>query len=76
MGNLSEFLHMGGYGAYIWPAYGVSALVLFALLVSSIGGLRADEKTLETLQAQNGGRRRRRRETTDEEENSENGDQA
>lgn len=27
--NLSEFLHMGGYGFYVWTAYGVVALLLF-----------------------------------------------
>ena len=72
MENLSDFFNMGGYGAYIWPAYGVSALVLLALLISSMIGLKADEKTLEMLQAQGGGRRRRRA----AKENSENGDQA
>ncbi len=24
----SEFISMGGYGAYVWSAYGLSALVL------------------------------------------------
>ncbi|HVV69277.1 MAG TPA: heme exporter protein CcmD [Gammaproteobacteria bacterium] len=23
-----NFLHMGGYGVYVWPAYGIVALVL------------------------------------------------
>lgn len=26
--SLSDFFHMGGYGSYVWPAYGVVALVL------------------------------------------------
>lgn len=26
--NLSEFLHMGGYGFYVWTAYGIVALLL------------------------------------------------
>jgi len=72
---MSEFLNMGGYGAYIWPAYGASALVLLALLVSSLSGLKADEKTLEALQAQGGGRRRRRATPEAAPENTENGDQ-
>jgi len=25
---MTEFLHMGGYAVYVWPAFGVSALVL------------------------------------------------
>ncbi|HEY0300188.1 MAG TPA: heme exporter protein CcmD [Rhizomicrobium sp.] len=27
---MSEFLAMGGYGAYIWPAYGVTVVLLGA----------------------------------------------
>ncbi len=34
---LSEFLAMGGYGFYIWGAYGVTAL----LIVIEVAGLRA-----------------------------------
>ena len=26
--DLQNFLHMGGYGEYVWPAYGLTALVL------------------------------------------------
>ncbi len=26
--NMAEFLHMGGYGAYVWPSYGLSLVVL------------------------------------------------
>jgi heme exporter protein CcmD len=25
---MTEFLQMGGYAAYVWPAYGLSAVVL------------------------------------------------
>jgi heme exporter protein D len=32
---LTEFFAMGGYAAYVWPAYGFAALVLIALLVQS-----------------------------------------
>ena len=31
---MQEFLSMGGYGGYIWPAYLVSAAVLAALSVA------------------------------------------
>lgn len=36
---------MGGYAAYVWPAYGFAALVLIALLVQSwrSAGRRAAE---------------------------------
>jgi heme exporter protein D len=29
-------LHVGKYAAYIWPAYGVTALVFLILVVSSL----------------------------------------
>ncbi len=32
---MSEYFAMGGYAAYVWPAYGVSALALIALAVVS-----------------------------------------
>ena len=28
--SLDQFLHMGGYGLYVWGAYGVTLLVLLA----------------------------------------------
>ena len=28
---MSEFFNMGGYAAYVWPAYGVSLIALAAL---------------------------------------------
>ena len=37
---------MGGYGAYVWPAFGISALVLGWLLVSSLRRLRGLERAL------------------------------
>ena len=27
--DLHEFFQMGGYAAYVWPAYGLTALVLY-----------------------------------------------
>lgn len=30
--TLPEFFAMGGYAVYIWPSYGLTALVLVALL--------------------------------------------
>ena len=26
--NLNEFLHMGGYGFYVWSSYGIALVVL------------------------------------------------
>ena len=45
---MGGFLSMGGYGAYVWPAYGVAALVLGGLLLWS---LRARGKVRRELEA-------------------------
>jgi len=44
-----EFLRMGGYAAYVWPAYGITAVVMLGLLVATLRDLRANERTLQTL---------------------------
>jgi len=44
---MSEFLAMGGYGFYVWGAYGVTALVVVAELWS----VRARKKAAERLAA-------------------------
>ena len=33
---MSTFLAMGGYGAFVWPAYGVSAALLGAAVVVTV----------------------------------------
>lgn len=47
MGGLEAFLHMGGYAAYIWPAYGMAAAVLIGLLATSWKAMRDAERTAE-----------------------------
>jgi heme exporter protein D len=47
---LASFLDMGGYGGYVWPAFGVTAVVLLGLLLASLRSLRAREETLAALQ--------------------------
>ena len=39
-GSLSEFLHMGGYGLYVWGSFGVTAL----LIVGELWMLKAHRK--------------------------------
>jgi len=46
---------MGGRAAFVWPAYGLTALVLIGILVVTVHGLRARERELERFR---GGRRR------------------
>jgi heme exporter protein D len=40
---MSEYFAMGGYAAFIWPSYGVAALLLLALFLLSARRLRAAE---------------------------------
>jgi len=56
---MNEFLNMGGYAAYIWPALGFAALVLLVMTVASIARLRASEAALRAAEAQAPKRRRR-----------------
>lgn len=43
-------IDLGGYGAYVWPAYGAAALVLLGLLLASLRRLFAAERELARLQ--------------------------
>ncbi len=43
----NEFIHMGGYGAYVWSAYGLTAIVLIWNLVSTWLRKREVFKTLQ-----------------------------
>lgn len=48
---MSDYWAMGGYAAYVWPAYGLSALVMAALCVAAWRGLKQREAELARLQA-------------------------
>lgn len=48
MEPVSEFLHMGGYALFVWPAFAVAAVVLTVLLVWSIRDLRRQRDLLES----------------------------
>lgn len=50
MESLTSLMHMGGYGGYVWPAYGLSVVVLAAVLVVSLMAARSSEAELELLQ--------------------------
>ena len=54
-----EYLRMDGYGSFIWPAYGFTAAVLIALLVTSVRSLRANEHAVTMLQSRRRSRPRR-----------------
>ncbi len=60
MEQLRDFLAMGGYAAYVWSAFGASALVLGWLWVSSLRRLRGLERDLaaQGITQPGGGKRR------------------
>jgi heme exporter protein D len=51
MERIAAFLDMGGYAAFVWPAYLICAALLIGLLVVSLRGLRAHEGALKSLQS-------------------------
>jgi heme exporter protein D len=48
---MNDFWAMGGYAAYVWPAYGLSVAVMVALSVAAWRNLRQKERELAQLQA-------------------------
>lgn len=57
MESLHALFAMGGYAGYVWSAYGISLVVLTAVLAVSLRQVRRREAELEQLQ---GARRQRR----------------
>jgi heme exporter protein D len=46
---MSEFLAMGGYAAFIWPAYLLAAVLLGGLTFVSLRSMREREATVASL---------------------------
>ena len=49
---MGEFLEMGGYAAFVWPAYGLSAGVLALVAWFSLQGLKDTQKMFDRLSAE------------------------
>ncbi|BDX01021.1 heme exporter protein CcmD [Maricaulis maris] len=47
---MTEFFAMGGYAAYVWPTWAVSAAVLVALVVHALLERRAAREALRRLE--------------------------
>jgi heme exporter protein D len=56
--NFSTFLSMGGYGTYVWPAYGLTALAFAGVVVWTLVTLKARRREEEALST--AGRQRRK----------------
>jgi heme exporter protein CcmD len=50
MSGFSHWAMMGGYAAFVWPAYGVAAAVLGGITVQSWRRYRASARDLERLE--------------------------
>jgi heme exporter protein D len=57
LGEIGRYLAMGGYAAFVWPAYGVAFAVLGGLVWSSRRRYRASAGALERLQRELAARR-------------------
>lgn len=55
--NMEQFLAMGGYAAYVWPAYLITAFVMLLLVVITLRDLRAQRRILAALDS-DGARKR------------------
>ncbi len=51
MQAICEFFAMGGQGIYIWPAYGITAVVMIAFLVTTLRRLKVREAALKAMRA-------------------------
>ena len=50
LGDFINFSNMGGYGHYIWSAFGLSAIVLIVLAIQSHQFLKSSTKQLHALE--------------------------
>ncbi|MCG8595831.1 MAG: heme exporter protein CcmD [Kiloniellales bacterium] len=48
---MAEFFDMGGYAAFVWPAFGVTFLVMAMMVVGTLRRLRATQRELARLEA-------------------------
>ncbi len=55
--GVSAFLDMGGYAAFVWPSFAITAVVLVGMLVASLRWLRSNEAALDARQAERGAKR-------------------
>jgi heme exporter protein D len=58
MQGVMQYLAMGGYAAFVWPAYAVATIVLGGLAVQSLRAYRRNMRQLDVLQQERPARRR------------------
>ena len=65
MDRITNFLSMGGYAEFVWPAFAVTIAVMAALVLVSRRALQADRRTLESLESVRKSRRRAHKATSE-----------
>ena len=51
MDQFRTFLDMGGYAAFVWPAYGLTAAIMVGFVVTSLRRLRRRQRRLAEMEA-------------------------
>ena len=59
MAEIYEFLAMGGYAGFVWPAYAVALIAIGGLAVQSVRSLRSLRREVAALEDGEPGRSRR-----------------
>jgi heme exporter protein D len=52
--EMADMLSMGGYGAFVWPAYAISAVTLAGLTFGVLARARRARRRLADLEKRNG----------------------
>jgi len=56
MDRIATFLAMGGYAAYVWPAFAVAAIIMAGLAANTLRTLRRRERELAEIEGTRGRR--------------------
>jgi heme exporter protein D len=48
---ITTYFNMGGYAAWIWPAYGLATVALVTILVTTLRTLKARTREFDALKA-------------------------
>ena len=54
MDKIASFLAMGGYAAYVWPAFLITAVVMLGMVATTLRTLRRREAALAQLENSRG----------------------
>jgi heme exporter protein D len=61
MQALVNYLAMGGYAAFVWPAYALATAVMAGLFLQGLRRYRRSQRTIEEIQRAQPARARRAR---------------